>query len=105
MTTDEMKARRNELIEIIKMRQAELAAEMRLTDDSTDAAWDVLNDRLSAMPEYAERTALTVSIESAEAREIQASIAARKRIHLQMCPKHHIALTMGRCDECDDWDN
>jgi len=22
-----------------------------------------------------------------------------------MCPKHHIALTLGRCDECDDWDN
>ena len=105
MTIPEMKAKRIELNQIVKAREAALAAEMGLTDDSTDREWDMLTERLANMPERIERTSLTVEIERIEAVEIQAAIAAHKSAQLQMCPKHHLPLTLGRCDECDDWDN
>ena len=35
----------------------------------------------------------------------QARTAKTAPALVKMCPKHHIQLTLGRCDECDDWDN
>ena len=106
MTVSEMKARRTEYQAVLRARQDALAAERGLTDSSSDADWDAVAEIVAEMPERAEVTRLTVEITAAEAREENSRIAARKSTPPKHCPKcGHIVTALGRCDDCDDWDN